>query len=108
MYAAGMQPGQGTYKYSSRRLLHGLLTTTSILCLSTSAVAFPSSAVTLFSFRSYKRVTPMSDPSLHIAARDNYSPIEPTHNQVRETRRPSLSPSPPLYLTSLSSLLCSM
>jgi hypothetical protein len=30
MYAAVIQPGQGTYKYTSRRPLHGLLTTTSI------------------------------------------------------------------------------
>jgi hypothetical protein len=35
------------------------ITTTSFLCLSTSGVAFPSSTVTLFSFRSYKQASPL-------------------------------------------------
>ena len=35
------------------------ITTTSFLCLSTSAVAFPSSTFALFSFRSYKQASPL-------------------------------------------------
>jgi hypothetical protein len=95
MYAAGMQPGRGTYKYSSRRLLHGLLTTTSILCLSTSAVAFPSSPLP-FSLFVLINASPLCRILRYISLPETIT--APSSPHITRCEKHAVLPSPPPLL----------
>src|SRR6266576_354380 len=83
-----------------------ITTTTSFLCLSTSAVAFPSSTVTLFSFRSYKQASPLCQILCYILLPETVT--APSCPHMTRCEKHAVLPLPHPFLTSPSSLLCSM